>query len=176
MMGFTTFLLLNTAQAQSCMEVANPGEQTQVAWISPLTKRVVGNGWIEVVPVSELRRWVQEQGPETARLLQGLGMKGRRVRALQPEDYKITIFDVDSSWLCRPIEGGVPGEDYNGVAICETKEQGARWGHHRGYTGCGYSLDTGASNRGLDVYRVRWSDVSAWGFCVLPMERFLKGA
>ena len=67
-------------------------------------------------------------------------MKGRRVRTLQPEDYKITVFDVDLRGCVAPLKG-VPARN-SGVAICEEKEKGSpgpsTWIHW-----CGYSLDTG---------------------------------
>ena len=176
MMLLSALLAIATAQAQSCDGVADPGDQVQVAWVSPLRKTVRGNAWIEVVRVSDLRTWVREQDQDTTRMLQGLGMKGRRARVARPEDYKITIFDVDSSWLCRSIEGGVPGEEVAGVSVCEASQQKPLMGHRKGYTGCGYTLDTGASKRGMDVYRIRWAEASAWGFCVLPLERFVNGA
>jgi hypothetical protein len=109
-------------------------------------------------------------------MLQALGMKGRRARAAKVENYKITVFDVDASWLCRPIEEGTPGEEHAGVSICEQSQQKPLRANRRGFTGCGYTLDTGASMRGLDIYRIRWSEASAWGFCVLPLERFVNGA
>jgi hypothetical protein len=109
-------------------------------------------------------------------MLQALGMKGRRARIARAEDYKITVFDVDAGWLCRPIEGGSPGEEHAGISICEESQQQPLRSHRPGFSGCGYSLDTGASMRGLDVYRIRWADASAWGFCVLPLERFINGA
>jgi hypothetical protein len=94
--------------------------------------------------------------------------------ARQP--YKITIFDVQGQWLCRPILDGVDGEDSNGVAICGDSDSKSIHHHRPGYTGCGYTLDTAASSRGLDVYRIRWSEASAWGFCVMPLDRFITGA
>jgi hypothetical protein len=176
MIGIIALFIGSTAQAQSCDEVAAPGAQVQIAWVSPLRKTVGARGWIEVVRVSDLRTWVRDHEEDTTRVLQVLGVKGRRARAVDAQDYKITLFDVDAAWLCRPIDGGTPGEPHQGVSICEEPQQDSLWAHRRGYSGCGYSLDTGASVRGLDVYRIRWSEASAWGFCVMPMERFIKGA
>ena len=69
------------------------------------------------------------------------------------------------------------GEDVSDIAACPASEQEAADRMHRaGFTGCGYTLDTHASTRGLDVYRVPWSEASAWGFCVMPLTRFLEGA
>ena len=67
-------------------------------------------------------------------------------------------------------------EDASGILSCD--ERGAKpiRAHRYGYSGCGYTLDTGASSRGLDVYRVPWTSASSYGFCVMPLERFLGGA
>jgi hypothetical protein len=59
MIGIIALFLGSTAQAQSCDEVAAPGAQVQIAWVSPLRKTVGARGWIEVVRVSDLRTWVQ---------------------------------------------------------------------------------------------------------------------
>jgi hypothetical protein len=91
--------------------------------------------------------------------------------------YKITIFDVQSDWLCRPLSDAEPGADIAGVAACmERTDRYTDRDHRDGFTGCGYTLDTAASTRGIDVFRVPWVDASAWGFCVMPLERFLQGA
>ena len=89
---------------------------------------------------------------------------------------KVTIFDVKREWLCRPIEEMEPGTVKAGVTVCEAKQQRGLWGYKKGYTGCGYIEDTQTSSRSLDVVRLRWADASSWGFCVLPLERFLEGA
>ena len=161
------------AQTSSCDELGDVGSQTHVAWVSPLRQTVRGNQWIEVVRVADLREWIADNDPEAVRVLQALGMKGRRARSVDVSNYKITVFDVAADWMCRPIEGGTPGEPIEGVSQCEARQQRPLGGHRRGYTGCGYSLDTGASLRGLDVYRIRWSEAATQGFCVMPMSRFL---
>ncbi len=170
------FAVQPQAAAQSCGSVAAVPETTQVAWISPRGKRAPNRGVIEVVRVQDLRSWVRDNGANEGRLIQGLGMAPRRGGLAVKKSYKVTIFDVQSGWLCRPIEGGTPGEDRSGVAICESSDAGAVGGHRPGYSGCGYTLDTSSSTRGIDVYRIRWSDASAWGFCVMPLDRFISGA
>jgi hypothetical protein len=169
-------LMLGSALAQtnSCDDVAVPDAQVQIAWISPL-RRTVGSGtWIEVVRVVDLEGWLSAETQDPTRLLQVLGMKGRRTKEVDVSKYKITVFDVDAAWLCRPLEGGTPGETHAGVSVCETGQQKPLWGHRKGFTGCGYSMDTGASARGLDVYRVRWAEASTQGFCVFPLDRFIE--
>lgn len=164
------------ASAQACQELAAVPEGLQVAWVSPVGRRVRAGATIEVVRVQDLRKWVRDHGADSARLVQGLGMAprwgGRRVK----KGYKVVIFDVQAAWMCRPMDADVAGKDVGGVIACDGSEGGRIYLHRPGYTGCGYSLDTGASTRGVDVFRVKWSDASTWGFCTMPLERFIKGA
>ena len=172
----STVGLSTEAQAQACGTVASTPESTQVAWISRRSRRVPSRQVIEVVRVQDLRAWIRDNGADEARLVQGLGMAPRKGGFASTRPYKVTIFDVRADWLCRPIQGGTPGADTLGVAVCEEKDGKALRHHTAGYSGCGYSLDTAASTRGLDVFRVRWSEASAWGFCVMPLDRFISGA
>ena len=168
---------IGLAHGQSCADVNLIPESAQVAWVSPVAKSVGMNSWIETVRVADLRAWIRENGSDQVRVLKGLGMvrtKGGKWAAKR--SYKITIFDVKREWLCRPIEGATPGTLDQGVSVCEEKQHKGLWGHKRGYTGCGYIEDTLSRSRSLDAYRVRWGEASRWGFCVLPLERFLEGA
>jgi len=165
-----------TASAQACGTPRAVPASTQVAWISRRSRRVPSRQVIEVVRVSDLRAWIRDNGADEKRLIQGLGMASRKGGLAAKHPYKITIFDVQADWLCRPIPDGTDGEDSYGVAVCADGDAKAVRHHRPGYTGCGYSLDTAASNRGLDVYRIRWSEASAWGFCVMPLDRFISGA
>ena len=170
-------MLLGLASAQdACQSTRTITEDSlQVAWISRTDKQVWDKTYIEVVRTGDLRSWLDRNGRDTLRLLRGLGMvKGNKGEGAAKKNWKITVFDVRRDVLCRPIRDGVPGENVGGVAICEESEQSWKWGYSKGFTGCGYIEDTQASVRGLDVFRVRWADASAWGFCVLPLERFLK--
>jgi hypothetical protein len=168
--------LAPAAHAQSCDVRAEVPDQLQVAWISPVGKRVGASATLEVVRVADLRAWIRDHGSEESRVLQGLGILPRGGGAGADWDWKITIFDVKSEWLCRPVEDGDPGEDDGGVAICDEGDAKRLRGHKHGYTGCGYTLDTAASTRGLDVFRVSWESASTHGFCVMPLGRFLGGA
>jgi hypothetical protein len=164
--------------AWGCEPVEPVPETLQVAWISPLNQTVRGSGYIEVVRVRDLRSWIRANSAEPTRTLQVLGMLDRDVSTREAaQDYKITIFDVQRSALCRPVLDAEAGTDQEGVAVCEEAAQGSADKHHAdGFTGCGYTLDTHSSVRGLDVFRVPWAEASAWGFCVMPLERFLEGA
>ncbi|MGB0638714.1 MAG: hypothetical protein ACPGTU_05245, partial [Myxococcota bacterium] len=64
----------------------------------------------------------------------------------------------------------------SGAITCEEKQQKPLMGHKKGWTGCGYIEDTQTKDRSLDVFRVKWSDASSSGFCVMPLDRFLDGA
>jgi hypothetical protein len=171
------FTLISIATGQSCAEVGTLPESLQVAWISPAAKTVGMNGWFEAVRVADLRAWVRDHGKDKVRLLRGVGMVGGRGgKWAAKKPYKVTIFDVKREWLCRPIEDKDPGTIQAGVTTCEAGQQRGLWGHKKGYTGCGYIEDTQTSERSLDVVRLRWADASSWGFCVLPLDRFLEGA
>lgn len=164
------------AQAQSCGELAPLPKATQVAWVSRSGRRAWGSSQLEVVRVTDLRAWLQANAADSGRLVQALGMAPRRGGRAARIPYKITIFDVQSDWLCRPVEGEPAGKALGGVLSCEERDARPTRHHRHGFTGCGYSLDTAASQRGLDVMRVRWEDASSWGFCVMPLDRFISGA
>ena len=164
--------------AWGCEPVESVPESLQVAWISPVRDRARAREYVEVVRVRDLRAWVRSNSSDPVRVLQMVGMLERgEVSQSVGQDYKITVFDVQREWLCRPLLSVASGEDVSDIVSCPASEQEAADRSHRaGFTGCGYTLDTHASTRGLDVYRVPWSDASAWGFCVMPLTRFLEGA
>jgi len=169
--------VMGMAYGQSCAETNSLPESLQVAWISPAGKGVRMNGWVEAVRVSDLRAWLRDNGKDKVRMLKALGMVGARGgRWAGKRPYKVTIFDVKREWLCRPLEETEPGAIRNGVTVCEEKQQKPLWGHKKGWTGCGYVEDTQSKERSMDVLRLRWGDASSWGFCVLPLERFIEGA
>ena len=168
-------LLSLLASALACEPVEPLPDVTQVAWISPLNDSAGANTWLEVVRVSDLRAWIHAKGKDPNAVLHAVGMAGRKETIDKEDLYKITIFDVKKEWLCRPIDGE-EGVTVSGVPICENREQRGLRGYKDGFTGCGYSLDTASSVRGLDVFRVQWSAASTLGFCTMPLERFLDGA
>ncbi len=170
--------LLNIAMAtDTCQPVGEVPESLQVAWISPAGKQVGAGAYVEVVRVADLRSHVRTLGKDKLRILRALGMvSSKGGGAAAKRRWKVTIFDVKRDWLCRPLHEAVPGEADQGVVACEAKQQRPAWGHRAGFTGCGYIEDTQTQERSLDVFRVRWTDAVSWGFCVLPLERFLEGA
>lgn len=176
MIALATLFGAAALAAGSCEDLAPPSETMQVAWVSPIGQRVGPAAWVEVVRVKDLRGWLQASDKTQVRTLQALGMVPRSGGKSAESQYKITLFDVRSDWLCRPIEGAVPGEMHGGMPVCEERQQKGLGPARKGFTGCGYSLDTGASTRALDVYRVQWDVAATWGFCTMPLERFLGGA
>jgi hypothetical protein len=161
--------------ANECQVVDSLPQAVQVAWVSPVRKRVGLRGYIEVVRVADLRAFVGEQGRDPVRALQAIGAVGRKGhRGLFPRArrYKVTFFDIDSPWLCRSLAGQDPGTTVAGLVVCPKGQlRGGRF-----YTGCGYARDSKTDGRGLDVYRIRWRDAVRRGFCVMPLDRFLEGA
>ena len=145
-----------------------PDPALSVAWVSPLRKQVGNNGWLTLVPTAEVLQWSKaEARGSVGRMLQHLGM---RKRAREPRRaYKVVVFDVRSDVLCRPLLDREAGEDAEGVPACEAS--GARVGAVD--DGCGRVFDTVAP-QSTAVYRARWRDVVANGFCVLPADRFLQ--
>lgn len=159
--------------ANSCQALDEPPTAFQVAWISPVRDSVRGRTWIEVVRVADLRVLVRQYAGNPTRVLQALGRVGKRGGGwFTPERWKVTVFDVESSWLCRPLSGRSEGDLEGGLTACPSRD--GRDG--RFYTGCGYAQDTLSGGRSLDTFRIRWRDASRWGFCVMPWERFLGGA
>ena len=133
-------IMLSVAFGQTCEDPKSLPESMQVAWISPASKTVGMNGWIEAVRVADLRAWIRDNGKDKVRLLRGLGMVGARGgRWAAKRPYKVTIFDVKREWLCRPVEEMEPGTVKAGVTVCEAKQQRGLWGHkkrlrvHRGH-------------------------------------------
>lgn len=159
-------LFLSLAFAKpSCEASFTPivGETISVAWITPVRERVLrGGAWLEVVPTAELQRWLGEH-PQAGvgRTLQFLGHQRKE------EDpaglYKVTVFEAAADSLCRPMKSAT-ALAVGGSPVCA----GARR-----RTGCGYAVDRASGERALDVFRVRWRDAAARGFCVLPLDRFV---
>ena len=175
MTGLLAALALAPAYAQdaACLAVGDVAEATQVVWISPVRKRIRARGEMEVIELADLEAWAKEHGKDSVRLLQATGVVGKNAHKARSVPWKVTIFDVGRDLLCRPIEGALPGTEVASVSVCEDPK--AAHGAKKGFTGCGYTRDTGSGSRGLDVLRVRWEDAAREGFCVMPLDRFLEG-
>lgn len=158
--------------ATACEPLAEVPENVSVAWVSKVPATSSDSTWLQVVQLPALREYVAKSSRDATTVLRGLGMLGRSQSARVP--YKVTVFEISKSTLCRPMEGE-PGADVSGIPVCDTSEQRAGIATRQSsYSGCGYLTDLGAGVRGLDVYRVRWADAVRQGFCVLPWERLLR--
>ena len=174
-------LLAPTARAAegACGATTEVPESLQVAWVSRIGARAGAQTALPVVRVSDLRRLVESSNRDATTVLRALGMVGKRGQARG--GWKVTIFDVKRDWLCRPVlqdsDDGPAVATIVGMAACPGDlTRGAPGVRGRAWSGCGYLLDTATGKRSLDVYRVEWSTAVAWGFCVLPLQRFLDGA
>ena len=161
------------AAQDTCGPLPVPPEAVQVAWISPLRQRAQAGTWLSVVRVADLRSWIRARQPDQERLLQAMGIWGRGGDGpFRHHRWKVTVFDVRTALLCRPVEYATEVETVDGVAACPSaRQKGVRYD-----TGCGTTHDGATGEPGFDLFRIRWRDASASGFCVLPLERFLSGA
>jgi hypothetical protein len=168
-------LALGLAHAQEsegavCPDLAAPPDDLQVAWVSPVRRRVRAHSALAVVRVADLRALIRAQGPDPTRTLQTLGLRGPHAEVRRR--WKVTIFDVEVGQLCRPVEDVPEGEDADGLPACG----GGRATGARRVTGCGQTLDRATGLPGLDQFQITWREASRQGFCVMPLERFLGGA
>ena len=172
-------LSITFSEASECSSVSALPQAIQIAWVSPVEKQARSKEMIEVVHLQSLQQWMDSEEASAKQVLHHLGMLPKRSRrTIDPDEYKIVIFDVESASLCRSIDLGeeVTTSSVEGLSICSQRAKPAKWYSRYGYTGCGYTWDTQSQSKGLDVYRISWQDASQWGFCVLPLSRFLMGA
>jgi hypothetical protein len=159
------------AHAQPACESLSPLDRDAlaVAWVSPAGRQVAQRTWLTVVPAASLRAWAGREQATPARLLQHLGLRRRDTPPRRP--WKVTILEVDAASLCRPAADLDDGTPLAGLVVCP---RGDRTVPGR-YDGCGYTTDLAGDGRGADVFAIPWRDAASRGFCVLPLERFLKG-
>lgn len=169
--GIVMFLLGVSGPARACEPVKEVPDSLQVAWVSKAGATAGNNSWLEVVQLGELRGLIGRSSRDSPTVLRALGLLGRVQKARAA--YKVVVFEVARASMCRPMDGE-PGTDVAGVPICDHPEQRQGVGvKPAAYTGCGYGTNLGAGVRGLDIFRVRWADAVAKGFCVLPWDRML---
>lgn len=162
------------ADAPACQNAAEVPDLLQVGWVSRIGAQAGPRTAMEVVRVADLRKLAEANGRDPTRVLQALGLIGPK--AVARGEWKVVVFDVRREWLCRPAVGA-EGAMIAGVASCPANLQRKAPGTRaRAFSGCGYLLDVATGARTLDVFRVEWRDAVAWGFCVLPLQRFLQGA
>ena len=114
------FLMMSVAVAQSCEDPKTLPESMQVAWISPASKTVGMNGWIEAVRVADLRAWVRDQGTDKIRLLRGLGMVGARGgRWAAKKPYKAVCLEISAT--VTKNQKGIRQSLKKSISIYQTK-------------------------------------------------------
>ena len=156
--------MVGAALASSCdpEALSPPPETLSVAWVSPLPRRA--HGWLEVVRTRDAAR----QG-DVGRMLQALGR--RRKDTAPRRRYKVVVFDVSATALCRGVAGVEEGAVVGGVRACADRLTRST----RSTDGCGHVVDRADDSAGVEVFRARWRDLAREGFCVLPAERFVVG-
>ena len=164
----TLFLSIVMSEASECSGVSPLPEAIQIAWVSPVQEQARSKEMIEVVHLQSLQQWMDTEEASAKQVLHHLGMLPKRSRrTIDPDEYKIVIFDVESTSLCRPIdlveESTV--ESIEGLSVCSQRSKPLMYSRY-GYTGCGFTWNTQSQSRGLDVYRISWQEASKWGFCV----------
>lgn len=165
---------LSGAPARACEAPRAVSDSMQVAWISPVRQTVGAKTMISVVRTADFRTLVGAKDRDPTAILRAIGMLGPKQKLAK--DYKITLFDVKAEWLCRPIPGA-EGELVAGLRRCDKKYQDRDASTHpKAWTDCGYLVDVLSGKRTLDLYRLEWSAAATWGFCVMPLQRFLEGA
>jgi len=140
-----------------------------VVWISPLGRKAMPGARLTVVPARALRAWMVEHDADVPRLLAGLGLRKPLRRVRRP--WKAVVFEVDAAQLCRPTEGDAPATLIAGAPVCPHAARGVAGQDDA----CGKAIDLVLSKPSLDVFHVRWRDASTRGFCVLPLDRFVRG-
>ena len=160
--------------AYACEPLTAVPDTLSVAWVSEVPAGATDTTWLPVVQLTSLRAYVEKSTRDATTVLRGLGLLSRTQPVRAP--YKVTVFEVPKTVLCRPMDAEA-GSEVEGIAVCAESEQRAGPGTKAAsYSGCGYGTDLGAGVRGLDEFRVRWGDAVRQGFCVLPWERFLREA
>lgn len=158
--------LASLAWAQGeCPSLDAPRNTVQVAWISPVRRTVGNNRDVQVVLVDDLADWVDDNKADQTRLLQALDRVGKRGGWRARRLYKVTLFEVPSEELCRPLDDVPEGEVVDGVRACGDTER---------KTPCGHTVDVITGEQGLTVYSIPWRDAARWGFCVIPLQLFLE--
>ena len=146
--------ILPIAWATECDALQTIPEAIQVAWVSPVSDTVRPNQQIEVVHLQSLQGWLTETESNATEVLQHLGMVSERAKDVNPMKYKVTILDVESVSLCRPVQV-YEGDSLEiaGLPVCSA----GKTRPSQLYTRYGQDVDiqnTSTQKRGFDVYRV----------------------
>lgn len=158
--------LLGTALAAPAAcdvsDLTAPGDHVQAVWISPVRRSTRANQPVRVVLVDDLRGFVDDEKADQTRVLQALGLVGRRAGWRSNRLYKVTLFEVAGEELCRPLKGHEPGAVITGARVCDRSRS------------CGWTDDHLTGERGLPTYEIPWRDAARWGFCVAPLELYVQ--
>jgi hypothetical protein len=156
-----------TCDPAAVATLPTPEGRTAVAWVAPWGRSP--RGWLTVVPARELRAWVAAQDPPwTGRTLQWLGLRKRNTDPKRR--WKVVILEVEAEALCRPVIDAEKGEPVAGLPGCPARL--AR--PDRRTRGCGRSLDRRTGEDGAPLWAVRRRDAEASGYCVVPLDRYLR--
>ncbi len=136
-----------------------------VVWVSRLRAQTGLKRPIPVTLTADLVALVR-QGRDVGGVLHDLGM--RRTERTPRRPYKVVLFDVAATSLCRPMAG--PAVAIAGVSVCT--EPPVR----KGEASCGLWLAKDGVRTGPAAFRGAWKDLAADGFCVLPLERWMDHA
>jgi hypothetical protein len=165
-------LLAMQAFAAECEPPAAVPDRASVVWVAPAGRRVGAARALDVVRTADVRSWAARNG-DGATVGGLLRWMGERRRPTEPKRaWMVVVFDVDTAVLCRPMgeAEAAPGEVVAGLPACE--KPGPIGKDDEG--GCGARL-TSEGTQGPDAFRVAWRDAVTDGFCVVPLERFLRG-
>ena len=108
--------------------MASVPEAIQVAWVSPVREQARTKEMIEVVRLQDLQQWIDTEQADAKQILHHLGMLPKRSRrTIDPDAYKIVIFDVESDSLCRSIELSDDSTvtSITGLAVCTERAKPA---------------------------------------------------
>jgi hypothetical protein len=157
------------APPPACETLSPPAsDQLAVAWLSPIGRRAQARTWLTVVPAADLRDFIDREHADLVRTLRYLGVQ-RHDRAPR-HAWKVVVFDVPITALCRPVRDATPGMSEGGVTVCPDRHHGVDGRDDR----CGRLVDTVTGQPGITAFQIPWEDAAIQGFCVLPMERFLQ--
>ncbi|MCA9493463.1 MAG: hypothetical protein KC621_26210 [Myxococcales bacterium] len=161
-MWWVSLALAQTCDTSGLRELP---ESLSVAWVSPLGRRS-GGRWLWVEPTKELRELAAASG-SVGRTLQALGL---RKRDTDPHRrWKVVVFDVDRTTLCRPVPDVVERTAVAGVGACDTRRSEDPDRHQA----CGLRVDRATGDPTIQTLRAEWPSLASQGFCVLPMDRFV---
>lgn len=158
--------------AGTCPALSALPDSLQVAWLSPAAKQVRAHTPLTVVRSSALQQLVKDRKADATAVLRALGLL--RPRQALRQTWKVTLFDVPRTSLCRPVGEEVPDSALAGVPRCEDGPK-RREVVRKAWTDCGHVNDVVSGARSLDVFRVEWEAAASQGFCLLPLPRFLAG-